>query len=237
MRLINNILLVLILSLLSAFIYFIQFLLFHNPADTFFYLFQDLAFVPMQAIVVTLVLNKLLNVIEKRHQLKKINVIISAFFAETGMSIMYALSELDGNDNFRKLDMTDLSSKGKIKAIKNEIKEFKYDIQATPERLENLRDILSQKKSFLIKMLENSNLYEHDSFTDMIWSVFHIADELQNLESMSSVRAEDCEHLKTDILRAYPMVLSEWVDYMKYLRDDYPYLFSLALRKNQLSSD
>ncbi|WP_158408883.1 hypothetical protein [Peptoclostridium acidaminophilum] len=191
----------------------------------------------MQAIVVTLVLNKLLNVIEKRHQLKKINVIISAFFAETGMSIMYALSELDGNDNFRKLDMTDLSSKGKIKAIKNEIKEFKYDIQATPERLENLRDILSQKKSFLIKMLENSNLYEHDSFTDMIWSVFHIADELQNLESMSSVRAEDCEHLKTDILRAYPMVLSEWVDYMKYLRDDYPYLFSLALRKNQLSSD
>jgi len=234
LRLVNNILLVLILSLSSACIYFIQFLLFHNPTDTFFYLFQDLAFVPMQAIVVTLVLNKLLNVIEKRHQLKKINVIISAFFAETGMSILYALSELDGNDNFRKLDLTDLSSKGKIKSVKNQIKEFEYEIKATPEKLEHLRSVLSQKKSFLINMLENSNLYEHDSFTDMLWSVFHIADELQNIESISNVTKEDREHLKTDILRAYPLILAEWVDYMKYLCDDYPYLFSLAIRKNQL---
>lgn len=237
MRLVNNILLVLILSLSSASIYFIQFLLFHNPKDTFFYLFQDLAFVPMQAIVVTLVLNKLLNVIEKRHQLKKINVIISAFFAETGMSILYALSELDGNDNFRKLDLTDLSSKGRIKAVKNQIKEFEYEIKATPEKLEHLRGVLSQKKSFLINMLENSNLYEHDSFTDMLWSVFHIADELQSIDKVSDVTREDCEHLKADILRAYPIVLSEWVDYMKYLHDDYPYLFSLAIRKNKLSSE
>lgn len=231
MRLANNIILVLILSISSACIYSIQYLLFHNPEDTFFYLFQDLAFVPVQAIVVTLVLNKLLNVIEKRHQLKKINVIISAFFTETGTAILEALSELDENNNFKMLDMKDLSSKNKIKEIKKQIKELDYSINVNREKLGYLKNMLAQKKPFLINILENSNLYEHDTFTDMLWSVFHVADELQNIESLSDIRREDCEHLQTDILRAYPLVLSEWVDYMKYLHDDYPYMFSLALRR------
>lgn len=238
MKSVNNILLVAILSISSACIYLIQLNIFHKPEDTLFYLFQDLAFVPVQAIIVTLVLNKLLNIIEKQQKLKKINVIISAFFAEAGTSILFALSKHNENRNglYGIIEVEELD-KNSIKTIKKKVKEFNYKINIIPDKLESLRDILAEKKSFMIDMLENPSLLEHDSFTDMLWSVFHVADELQSRESLKDLSQNDLEHLALDILRAYTAIISEWINYLKYLKNEYPYLFNLAIRKNPFSEN
>jgi hypothetical protein len=42
----------------------------------------------------------------------------------------------------------------------------------------------------------------------------------------------DYEHLSGDIKRAYIMLITEWVAYMKHLKGSYPYLFPLAVRTN-----
>jgi hypothetical protein len=39
-------------------------------------------------------------------------------------------------------------------------------------------------------------------------------------------------HLAGDIKRAYHPLVSEWLDYMKYLKSNYPFLFHLAMRTN-----
>lgn len=44
--------------------------------------------------------------------------------------------------------------------------------------------------------------------------------------------SNDLQHLAGDIKRAYIRLAGEWLDYMKYLKDNYPYLFSLAMRMN-----
>jgi hypothetical protein len=192
-----------------------------------------LAFIPVQAIIVTIVLNKLLNVIEKRHKLKKINVIISAFFSETGTSILFALAKLHENHNFCEMfDISEINNKNKYKILKKRIKDLDHKINVTPEKLKNLGIILTQNKSFMIGMLGNSNLSEHDTFTDMLWSVFHVADELGSRGNERELSETDIEHLKTDIKRAYAMILLEWINYLKYLNDEYPYLFNMAVRKN-----
>jgi hypothetical protein len=38
--------------------------------------------------------------------------------------------------------------------------------------------------------------------------------------------------LAGDITRSYRLVLREWVSYMQHLKNNYPYLFSLAMRTN-----
>ena len=81
-------------------------------------------------------------------------------------------------------------------------------------------------------MLENNNLIEHDTFTDMLWAIFHITDELQCRENLEGLPKTDTAHLSIDILRAYKLLISEWLDYITYLHNDYPYLFSLEVRKN-----
>ena len=39
-----------------------QIKIFHAPRDTFFYLFQDLAFVPIQVLLVTLIVDRVLRI-------------------------------------------------------------------------------------------------------------------------------------------------------------------------------
>jgi hypothetical protein len=86
-------------------------------------------------------------------------------------------------------------------------------------------------------MFENSNLLEHDTFTEMLWAVFHIADELESRESLDSLPKKDLEHLAIDISRGYKLLVYEWIYYMNHLKKEYPYLYSLAVRKNPFSDN
>jgi len=230
-RIRNNILLILILSISSACIYFIQIVLFQNKEDTYFYFFQDLAFIPIQVLIVTLLLNKLIKIIGDYQNRKKVNVIISAFFSELGTSIVCEFSRF--NENLDEVcEMINHSDfKSNMNDTRKKIKDYKIKIHVTADTLENLAQILSSKKSYMISMLENSSLLEHDSFTDMLWSVFHIADELQTRD-LKNLSQADLNHLSQDILRAYRFIILEWLNYMKYLNTEYPYLYDLALRKN-----
>jgi hypothetical protein len=39
-------------------------------------------------------------------------------------------------------------------------------------------------------------------------------------------------HLNGDVERVYGLLISEWIMYMEHLMNNYPYLFSLAMRVN-----
>lgn len=228
----NNLLLALIIAISSIGIYLIQILIFSRAQDTFFYILQDLAFIPIQVIIVTLVFNKLLNSRENQQKIKKINVIITTFFIEAGSEMIEQMSAFDANFNsFRQtITMKDLS--GSITLLKKRVREYDWAVDAGSADLSKLKRFLIDKKLFLLTMLENNNLMEHDSFTDMLWAIFHITDELQCRENLEDLPETDVDHLSIDILRAYKLLILEWLDYIGYLNNDYPYLFSLAVRKN-----
>ncbi|MPN25934.1 hypothetical protein SDC9_173355 [bioreactor metagenome] len=86
-------------------------------------------------------------------------------------------------------------------------------------------------------MLENPNLLEHETFTDMLWAVFHLTDELLARENIESLPESDIKHLENDVKRVFNSILVQWVGYMNHLKSDYPYLFSLELRRNPFSPD
>src|SRR3990170_729690 len=81
----------------STLLYREQIKIFHAPRDTFFYLFQDLAFIPIQVLLVTLILNQLLNVREKQAMLNKLNMVIGTFFSEVGTTLLKLFSAFDQN--------------------------------------------------------------------------------------------------------------------------------------------
>ena len=83
-----------------------------------------------------------------------------------------------------------------------------------------------------MRLLENPNLLEHETFTELLWAVFHLAEELSHRESVEGLTTADYQHLAGDIKRAYELLIREWVIYMKHLKTSYPYLFSLAMRTN-----
>jgi hypothetical protein len=229
----DNIILAVILTASSAVIYLIQNAIFHNPSDTMFYLFQDLAFVPVQALIVTLILNRFLNLAEKRKQIKKMNVIISTFFADTGISIMTAMSRFNrSNDEISGLIKVDEFASYNKSSVSKMLDGFKYDFYADPERLDELAVIMDGNKGFFIDLLENPNLLEHESFTDMMWALFHVADELKTRGDLRKLSQAEIDHISNDMLRAYTAIMMEWAGYIMYLKDEYPFLYASAIRKN-----
>jgi hypothetical protein len=57
-------------------------------------------------------------------------------------------------------------------------------------------------------------------------------EELTSRKTLTDLPETDLQHLAGDIKRAYIRLVREWLDYMKYLKNNYPYLFSLAMRTN-----
>jgi hypothetical protein len=98
--------------------------------------------------------------------------------------------------------------------------------------LDNIR-----RELFLLRLLENPNLLEHEAFTDLLRAVFHLTEELIARKDFSKLPISDFEHLAGDIKRAYILLVHQWLDYMKYLKNNYPYLFSLAMRTNPFDQE
>jgi len=75
-------------------------------------------------------------------------------------------------------------------------------------------------------------LLEHETFTELLRAVFHLTEELEQRNDLRHLSRADYEHLELDTERAYKLLIYEWLQYMEYLMNEYPYLFSLALRTN-----
>lgn len=230
-----------IISLLgiSTIIYFIQFLQFNSPRDTFFYLMQDLAFLPVQIALVTVVVGKIIGAHEKRERLNKTNILVSAFFSEIGSELVRQLLSFVSNteDIFPNLDIKEeWTSKDFVKAAETLKKQDIY-VECTPQKLDNLKQLMEGKRRSIMFFLSNPMLLEHDSFTDMLWAIFHLTDELLARDDVYELPDTDIEHLSNDIKRAISSILIHWLGYMNHIKTDYPYLFSLETRRNPTNSD
>ena len=104
-----------------------------------------------------------------------------------------------------------------------------YFARCTPD---GLASYLKEKRESILALLGNPNLLEHETFTDLLWAVFHLSDELERRTDLAQLQEEDRKHLEGDIQRAYGLLLVEWLEYMRHMKSAYPYLFSLACRTN-----
>lgn len=216
-----------------------QILAFHDSRNTAFYLLQDLAFVPVQVLLVMLILDKLLQKKEKESLLNKMNMMIGVFFNEVGTGLIAFFVETDKNMS-RISDKMIIGNTWDSKLFEKSaelLKTHNPDISINPEILRRMKQYLMQHRDDMLRMLENPNLLEHDKFTDLLWAVFHLTDELHHRTSFDSLPATDINHLKGDISRAFKLVVIEWLAYMKHLKINYPYLFSIAVRTNPFNSD
>ncbi|MFQ6093090.1 MAG: hypothetical protein ACE5OR_10485 [bacterium] len=234
-----QIILGLVLVVLSAIFYFIHYTIFRDPHHIFIYMIGDVAFVFIEVLLVTLIIHRLLSEREKRARLEKLNMVIGAFFSEVGTKLLTYLSDSDPKlDKIRKeLIVTGDWSEQQFFRVSKRLKNYDYGVQIQKVDLEDLRSFLVGKRDFLLRLLENPNLLEHESFTELLRAVFHLTEELENREDVRQLPDIDYEHLAGDIKRAYILLVYQWLDYMKHLSDNYPYLFSLAMRTNPFDQE
>jgi len=222
------------LVVLSVIFYFIHYAIFRDLHHIFIYMIGDIAFVFIEVLLVTLIIHQLLSVREKRARLEKLNMVIGVFFSEIGAGLVTYFSDFDPKLEKIKQELIVRPnwSEKEFSVVSKRLKSYDYGVEIQKVELEYLRDFLIGKRDFLLRLLENPNLLEHESFTELLRAVFHLTEELQGREDISQLPDSDYEHLAGDIKRAYVLLVQHWLDYMKHLKDNYPYLFSLAMRTN-----
>ncbi|HUN55581.1 MAG TPA: hypothetical protein VMU29_10540 [Smithella sp.] len=224
---------------LSLIFYAAQLFIFHDEHNTFFYMLQDLAFVPVNVLLVTLIIDRLLKKREKQSLLNKMNMVIGVFFNDTGSELIKIFGNCIPNigEVNKELQITAKWNDRDFNRISQNFKIKPDQFMLNNRNLTDLKEFLEKKKDGLLNMLANPNLLEHDSFTNLLWAVFHVADELGHRSDFNNLPKTDADHLRGDIVRAYTLIISEWTLYMKHLKNAYPYLFSLAVRTNPFTPE
>jgi len=229
-----QILLGLFLIVLSAIFYLIHYAIFRDVHHIFIYLIGDIAFVFIEVMLVTLVIHQLLDKREKRMKLNKLNMVIGTFFSEVGTDLMKSFIGFDSHiDKIREnLMVTDQWQGHQFLKVDKSLMRYDFKIESQRGDLEKLKRFLIGKRDFLLRLLENPNLLEHEAFTNLLWAVFHLAEELENRVDVKKLGDTDSAHISGDMKRAYILLVSQWLNYIKHLKSNYPYLFSLAVRIN-----
>lgn len=222
------------LIVLSIVLYLTHYAIFRDIHHIFIYMLGDIAFLPIEVLLVVLIIHQLLSRREKRARLEKLNMVIGAFFTEMGTKLLTYFSDLDPRlDNIKKeLVVTNEWSEQEFFRVSRRLKNYDYGVEIRKVSLEDLRRFLTGKRNFLLRLLENPNLLEHETFTELLQAVCHLTQELSYRKDFKQLPDSDYEHLAGDIKRVYILLVNEWLGYMKYLKGNYPYLFSLAMRTN-----
>lgn len=219
---------------LSFIIYAVKYLLLGDAQNTYQYIFNALGFLPINVLLVTLIINELLSVRAKREKLEKLNMVIGTFFSEVGNGLLTHLSNHDPDLQKIRQDLivTDAWTPEMFSGVQDRLRDYRYDVAVDETDLPDLCQYLKERREFLVRLLENPALLEHESFTDLLRAVFHLTEELERREEFAGLPKSDIRHLAGDIERVYGLLVREWLSYMEYLKRNYPYLFSLAMRSN-----
>lgn len=229
----------LILIALSVILGIAHYIIFRDANTLLFYLALDIVFVPIQVLLVTLIIEKMLSQREQQAMLNKLNMVIGTFYSEVGGELLRQLrrlcsdsSQLDGS-----LKITKEWTSDNYKAAIGAARSFRFEFEFKSKELAPLRELLVAKRSFMLGLLQNPNLLEHERFTDLLWAVFHLTEELAARTDIDNLSAPDLEHIYGDINRAFGYLICEWLEYMRHLKAEYPYLYSLVVRKNPFNPD
>jgi hypothetical protein len=216
----------------SIVLYAVQIAIFGRTIDTFFYLFQDLAFLPLTVLIVGLVIERLISVREKRALVHKLNMVIGIFFSELGTPLLALLLPAMDSAAEIKSEFHLTTSWQKPDFVRAQRYAEKLDCPIDLGRIDRaqLTAELLEQRQFVLRLLENPNLMEHERFTDLLWAVHHLEEELEARVAMTELVPADEAHLEVDTRRAFKALLAEWALYAQHLKADYPYLFSLVVR-------
>ncbi|MFA6187378.1 MAG: hypothetical protein WC770_09265 [Phycisphaerae bacterium] len=228
-----------ILIWISAMLYMLHYFIYRDVHQIFFYMLGNVAFLPIEVLLVTLIIHNLLNVREKKSKMAKLNMVVGTFFSDTGAELagrFYKLDNESGKIQNQLVIKDDWTKENFLSAVRV-LRKHEYNLWIDMADLEEWRNYLLGKRKFLMRLLENPNLLEHDNFTDMLWAIFHLTEELIQRKELAGLTQVDINHLAGDMKRAYKAVVFEWIEYMKHLKKSYPYLFSLAMRTNPFNPD
>jgi hypothetical protein len=171
--------------------------------------------------------------------LQKSHMVLGIFFSEIGTWMLDCFVRMDSDaESIRNHFLVAPSwTDADFGRSRNRAEQYDYRVTIDHANSDALSRFLDMKGEFLLRLLENPILLEHESFTLLLQAIYHLREEFLCREDLTALPASDYAHLSGDARRVYALMVPQWLEYMKYLKTSYPYLFHLAVRKNPFDTN
>ncbi|CEQ22883.1 Uncharacterised protein [[Clostridium] sordellii] len=219
-----------ILIALSAVMFLIHYLVFGQALNTSYYSLMNLCFIPINSLVVTIILEKLIDYRAKKDRIEKINMLVGIFFTEVGGKLMHLIIDSDKDAKNYITNFEDLNN------IKKCLNEYDYKVDMNNIDLCSIKNILLENNNLFVTLISNENVFQHQIFTDLLMSVVHLRDEIIFMEKDDNLEL-NINHLENDVIRVYKNISIQWISYLEYLNKSYPFLYNNAIRVNPFKFD
>ncbi|MCQ1538104.1 two pore domain potassium channel family protein [Methanocalculus taiwanensis] len=188
--------------------------------------------------VVAYIIEQMIARNDLRSRQRKVRMIIGVFFSEVGVPMIQLFKP--GAPSFLHNDellVKDGWDKKQFLAARKSLSGCSCNVDLMKIDRVALGCFLSEKRGFMIQLLQHPMLFDDEPFSDMIAAISHLQEELSARRDLVHLSKNDAAHLSRDCERAYCQLLTGWLEHMEYLKDHYPYLFSLSVRTNPFDPD
>lgn len=176
---------------------------------------------------------------EEKTRQEKVNMVLGLFFSEMGNDLLKYFVQFD-NDVEALYENMKISIKWEDEDFNNAynlLEKHRISINSLKGDLRELLERMQSRADLLLRLIENPMIQEHEHFTELLRAIFHLRDELSHRNNLSELLNSDRKHLEGDISRVYKLLIFEWLRYLRYIKKNYGYLFSLAVRTNPFDPD
>lgn len=225
------------LCVLSALIYILQIVIFKDPKTTFFYLFQDLAFLPVSIAIATVAVGAVLDEREKNERIAATRMLRSSFFTSIGAvmirQMMEGVAEKEKVKEVHPL-LQGLGAQSSMKQIQQRQQQIlSADIRITLNQkiYDGVNQMIVDEHTDLLVLSSNSSLLEAECFTKMLWGIFHLYDEYRLRGSYEKLSRSDIEHLESDFSDVFRLLLANSVENTCWLAKTYPNFYGTVKEK------
>ena len=217
---------------LSAAFYALHYFVFHDAHHIGIFALHDIAFLPIEVFLVVVVIERLLAQREKKALHSKLNMVVGTFFMVVGNRLLRDLLTdfRERGELYKHFKIAQDWQPADFRQARERALEIELEVDFSRLDLAGLKAFLSENRQFLMTLMENPNLLEREAFTDLLWAITHLGEELEARRELAELPEADLHHLAGDINRFYDRLVAEWLSYAEHLQKHYPYFYSLLLR-------
>lgn len=216
---------------LSLLLYGVTYWLFGDLPLMQKYFMLHLAFLPVHALVLTVILEELLSFRERISRRRRLNTYLGVFFRRMGIDLYLRLvGLLDNREELEGIILVQPHWHHRdFREARRRLTQFEPQMRPDPQGMRELLEFLAGNDHEILEMTRNPYLWEFDNFYRMVVAFFHFLEQTRFRDEPALTSPWLLGHLAQEAGKTLQMLLLIWLGYLEQLKKDHPILFRSQL--------
>ena len=205
---------VLMLLCFSAVMYVVHYLIFRDFHHIAIFFVHDIAFMPLEVILVTLFFDRIIEKTNEKENRSKLSIIETLFFNESGGNMLRYLTSFDPQSHHLSeiLQVTEDWKSSDFINAKKQLSNYSFHLDVSRVDFFGLHYHLDERHNYYRNILENPALTQSNEFTEMVMKIYLMWEELDCRTDLYNLNDAEKNYLGSLLTEIYQELVTYWLD-------------------------